>query len=101
MEDVVAERLSYLAETDNSLAENPFGARKHRSTTQALIIRQESIYDVWRDGNRESPSLVRAWRQVESPIPGKAILPLNIRHPCLLSSHVINPRAIWLDFLAL
>jgi hypothetical protein len=49
MEGVVAERISYLAETHDLLPKNHFGARKGRSTTQALTILQESIYDAWRD----------------------------------------------------
>jgi len=49
MEGVVAERLSYLVETHNLLPKNHFGARKKRSTVQALAVLQESIYNAWRD----------------------------------------------------
>ena len=48
---VVAERLSYLAETYSLLPKNQFGARKRHSTVQALSLLQEKIYDAWRDGN--------------------------------------------------
>jgi hypothetical protein len=50
MEGVVAERLSYLVETHNLLPRNHFGARKNRSTVQALTVLQESIYNAWREG---------------------------------------------------
>lgn len=49
LESVVAERLSYLAETYSLLPKNQFGARKRRSTTQALTLLQEKIYEAWRD----------------------------------------------------
>jgi hypothetical protein len=50
LESVVAERLSYLAERYSLLPKNQFGARKRRSTVQALSLLQEKIYDAWRDG---------------------------------------------------
>ena len=50
LESVVAERLSYLAETHSLLPKNQFGARKRHSTVQALSLLQEKIYDAWRDG---------------------------------------------------
>jgi len=49
MEGVIAERLSYLAETHDLLPKNHFGARKNRSTVQALTLLQESIYNTWRE----------------------------------------------------
>jgi len=49
LEAVVAERLSFLAETHCLLPKSHFGARKGRSTTQALTILQESIFQAWRD----------------------------------------------------
>jgi ribonuclease HI len=49
LEAIVAERISYLAETHNLLPNNHFGARKARSTAQALTMLQERIYDAWRE----------------------------------------------------
>ncbi len=49
MEGVVAERLSYQAETHDLLPKNHFGARKNRSTVQAFNLLQESIYNAWRE----------------------------------------------------
>jgi len=49
MEGVIAERLSYVAETHGLLPKNHFGARKNRSTVQALTLLQESIYNAWRE----------------------------------------------------
>ena len=49
LEAVVAERLSYLAETHHLLPKSHFGARKGRSTVQALTLLQESVYQAWRD----------------------------------------------------
>jgi hypothetical protein len=49
LEAIVAERISYLAETHHLLPNNHFGARKSRSTAQALITLQERIYDAWRE----------------------------------------------------
>jgi hypothetical protein len=48
LEALVAERISYLVETHNLLPMNHFGARKGRSTTQALTVIQEHIYQAWR-----------------------------------------------------
>ena len=48
LESVVAERISYMAETFGLLPANHFGARKKRSTEQALMLLQESIYKAWR-----------------------------------------------------
>jgi len=50
LESVIAERLSFLAETYSLLPKNQFGARKRHSTVQALTLLQEKIYDAWRDG---------------------------------------------------
>ena len=49
LESIVAERISCLAETHHLLPQNHFGARKCRSTTQALTLLQERIYDAWRE----------------------------------------------------
>jgi hypothetical protein len=48
LEAVVADRLSYAVETHALLPTNHFGARKQRSTEQALILLQERIYKAWR-----------------------------------------------------
>jgi ribonuclease HI len=48
LEAVVAERLSYAVETFGLLPANHFGARKRRSTEQALLLLQEQIYKAWR-----------------------------------------------------
>jgi hypothetical protein len=48
LESVVAERISYMVETFGLLPANHFGARKKRSTEQALLLLQESIYKAWR-----------------------------------------------------
>jgi hypothetical protein len=48
LESVVAERISYMVETFGLLPANHFGARKKRSTEQALMLLQESIYKAWR-----------------------------------------------------
>lgn len=50
LETVVANKMSYLAETHSLLPKNQFGARKRRSTTQALALRQEKIYEAWQEG---------------------------------------------------
>ena len=49
LEFVVADRISYLAEKHHLLPNNHFGARKRRSTVQALTVLQERIWDAWRD----------------------------------------------------
>ena len=56
LEAVVAERISYPVETYGLLPTNHFGARKRRSTEQALLLLQEQIYKEWRSG--KVPSLV-------------------------------------------
>ena len=48
LESVVAERISYVAETFALLPANHFGARKQRSAEQALFLLQECIYKAWR-----------------------------------------------------
>ena len=48
LESVVAERVSYAAETFGLLPANHFGARKQRSAEQALLLLQECIYKAWR-----------------------------------------------------
>ena len=44
LESVVAERISYMVETLGLLPTNHFRARKKRSTEQALMLLQESVY---------------------------------------------------------
>jgi len=56
LESVVAERVSYLVETHGLLPRTHFGARKQRSSTDALVYLQEKIYDAWR--GKETLSLV-------------------------------------------
>ena len=58
LESVVAERMSYLAETYHLLPANHFGARKQRSAEQALILLQEHIYKAWRSRKVLSLSLL-------------------------------------------
>ena len=48
LESLMAERISYLTEEKHLLPNTHFGARKLRSTTQALTYLQESIFDSWR-----------------------------------------------------
>jgi hypothetical protein len=48
LESVVAERISHAVETFGLLPTNHFGARKKRSTEQALLLLQEHIYKAWR-----------------------------------------------------
>jgi Reverse transcriptase (RNA-dependent DNA polymerase) len=48
LESVIAERISYAVETHGLLPDNHFGARKMRSTEQALLVLQEQIYKAWR-----------------------------------------------------
>ena len=48
LEAVVAKRVSYAVETFGLLPTNHFGARKKRSTEQALLLLQEHIYNAWR-----------------------------------------------------
>ena len=49
-EAVIAERISYAAESFGLLPTNHFGARKKRSAEQALLLLQEHIYNAWRTG---------------------------------------------------
>ncbi|EED12717.1 reverse transcriptase, putative [Talaromyces stipitatus ATCC 10500] len=56
LEVVIAERISYAAETFSLLPTNHFGARKRRSAEQAILLLQEEIYKAWR--NRKVLSLV-------------------------------------------
>ena len=56
LESVVAERISHAVETFGLLPTNHFGARKKRSTEQALLLLQEHIYNAWR--SRKVLSLV-------------------------------------------
>ena len=50
LEAVVADRISFAAETFGLLPTNHFGARKRRSANQALTLLQEHIYQAWRSG---------------------------------------------------
>ena len=65
LESVIAERLSFLAETCSLLPKNQFGARKRHSTVQALSLLQEKIYDTWRDGKVISPVNFRCHRGIQ------------------------------------
>jgi Reverse transcriptase (RNA-dependent DNA polymerase) len=48
LESVLAERISYATETFGLLPANHFGARKQRSTEQAILVLQECVYKAWR-----------------------------------------------------
>lgn len=48
LELVIAERISFIAETKGRLPHNHFGGRKQRSTVHALTYLQEHIYNAWR-----------------------------------------------------
>lgn len=48
LESVVAERISYVVDEFGLTPTNHFGARKKRSTEQALTLLQEHIYKAWR-----------------------------------------------------
>lgn len=50
LESIVAARLSYMAERYNLLPNNHFGARKHRSSEQALNVLVECIHQAWKTG---------------------------------------------------
>lgn len=50
LEAVIANRLSYWAEAYSLLPKDQFGARKRRSTIQALTLLQEKIYEAWQEG---------------------------------------------------
>lgn len=56
LEAVLADRISYMVEEYGLLPDNHFGARKRRSTEQALTILQEQVYKAWR--NKKVLSLV-------------------------------------------
>lgn len=56
LEAAVAERISFAVETHGMLPANHFGARKARSTEQALLLLQECIYKAWR--SRKVVSLI-------------------------------------------
>lgn len=56
LEAVIAERIAYAVEQYGLLPINHFGARKQRSTEQALVLLQEHIYNAWR--SRKVLSLV-------------------------------------------
>lgn len=56
LQAVIADRISYAVETIGLLPTNHFGARKRRSAEQALALRQEHIYQAWR--NQKTVSLV-------------------------------------------
>jgi hypothetical protein len=45
---VIAERISYAAETFGLLPANHFRARKQRSAEQAILLLQECVYKAWR-----------------------------------------------------
>ncbi|KAF7117738.1 hypothetical protein CNMCM5793_006918 [Aspergillus hiratsukae] len=49
LEAVIAQRLSYYAEVFGLLPPNHFGARKKRSSEQALNLLVEKIYEAWRE----------------------------------------------------
>jgi ribonuclease HI len=48
LEAVVAGRISFLVEEYSLLPKNHFGARKRQSTTHALLVLQERIFEAWR-----------------------------------------------------
>ena len=48
LESIIADRISYMVEEYGLLPTNHFGARKQRSTEQALTLLQEHIYKAWR-----------------------------------------------------
>ncbi|KAJ5819478.1 hypothetical protein N7474_005069 [Penicillium riverlandense] len=48
LEAVIAQRLSYLTETYSLLPPNHFGARRKRSSEQALNVLMERIHEAWR-----------------------------------------------------
>ena len=56
LEATLAERISHLVETHGLLPANHFGARKGKSTEQALTLLQERVYQAWR--SRRVVSLV-------------------------------------------
>jgi hypothetical protein len=50
MEAVLAGRISYLVEEHDLLPKHHYGARKRRSTIQAVLWIVQKIYDAWREG---------------------------------------------------
>jgi Reverse transcriptase (RNA-dependent DNA polymerase) len=48
LEPTIAESISHTIETLGLLPTNHFGAKKRRSTKQALVLLQEYIYKAWR-----------------------------------------------------
>ena len=56
LEVVIAERLSHTVKMYLLLPDNHFGARKQRSTEQALLLLQEHIFKAW--WNRKVLSLI-------------------------------------------
>ncbi len=56
LESLVAQRISLLAEIYGLLPDNHFGARKRRSSVDALLVLQEKIFQAWR--NKKVLSLV-------------------------------------------
>lgn len=48
LESIVVARISYMAERYNLLPNNHFGARRHRSSEQALNVVVGCIYEAWR-----------------------------------------------------
>ena len=49
MESIIAERISYLVEEYDLLPKHHYGARKRRSTTQAVLWIVQKIFDAWRE----------------------------------------------------
>jgi hypothetical protein len=66
LEALVAERITYYAETYHLLPQNHFGARKRWSTVQALMVLTEQIFQAWK--HRKVLSLVSF--DVKGPIMG-------------------------------
>lgn len=54
MESVLAERLSYLVETENVLPPNHFGGRRGQSTLSAIHNLLEQVYSAWERGETAS-----------------------------------------------
>lgn len=86
LEAIMASRLSYLAERYSLLPTNYFGARKRRSSEQALDVLIERIFEAWR-GNRVL-SLVTF--DVQGAFNGvhPAVLAERLRERCVLEGVV-------------
>ncbi len=56
LESLVAQRILHLAEIYSLLPDNHFGARKRRSSVDALLVLREKIFQAWR--NKKVLSLV-------------------------------------------